>query len=167
MAPGGRDTRPTTDRVREAVFNSLTSMQVIEDARVLDLFAGSGAMGIEALSRGALHATFVDSSREALKVIASNLEVTGFGNASTVVAGDAFDFAATTRDRFDLVFVDPPYALGRLDELVSVLAACCAGATVVIESDAEIELPDAWSVMRRKRYGGTLVVVAVVATRDR
>lgn len=171
-APGGRGTRPTTDRVREATFNSLNSLGLIEDARVLDLFAGSGAMGIEALSRGARHATFVESSRGALQVIGSNLETTGFTPASTVVSGDAFKFleagsSSAGAGEFDLVFVDPPYALDRRDELLAVIEAGCAGAAVVIESDADIELPDEWSVLRRKRYGGTLIVIAHVTARDR
>ena len=88
-APTTEATRPTTDKVREAVFNSLRSMEVVEGARVLDLFAGTGAMGIEALSRGAAHCVFVESDRAALAVLRTNLQQLGVADKSTVISGDA------------------------------------------------------------------------------
>ena len=110
FAPKGRDTRPTADRVREAAFN-LLGPGAAEDAKVLDLFAGSGAMGLEALSRGAAHATFVESDREACRTINRNLDKLGLGQA-TVLCQEALtalrtDARASTR--YDLVLVDPPY----------------------------------------------------------
>src|SRR5688500_6095905 len=90
-APAGRSTRPTADRVREAMFNSLGSLDAVVGARVLDLFAGSGALGIEALSRGAAAATFVDSDARALAVVRANLDDTGLAGA-TLVRADALAF---------------------------------------------------------------------------
>jgi 16S rRNA (guanine966-N2)-methyltransferase len=120
FAPKGRDTRPTADRVREAAFN-LLGPGAAEDATVLDLFAGSGAMGIEALSRGAARATFVENDREACRTINRNLDKLGLEGA-TVLCQDAL--AALRADaragtRYDLVLVDPPYR--RFSSLQNVL----------------------------------------------
>src|SRR5207247_7816272 len=93
-APPGRDVRPTSDRVREAVFSSLVSMDAVEGASVLDLFAGSGALGIEALSRGAATATFVDDDRVAVETVRANLAATGVGERASVVDEDALRFLA-------------------------------------------------------------------------
>ncbi len=89
VAPDGADTRPTADRVREATFNALASLDALVDAEVVDLFAGSGAMGIEALSRGAAHATFVDDDRRAIEAVEANLAATGLADRATVVRGPA------------------------------------------------------------------------------
>jgi 16S rRNA (guanine966-N2)-methyltransferase len=103
-APKGRDTRPTSDRVRENAFNLIGP---VEDAEVIDLFAGSGALGLEALSRGAAHATFVDSDRDACRVINGNLDKLGL--RGTVLCQDAVRALGQERRRFDLVLCDPPY----------------------------------------------------------
>lgn len=162
-APPGRSVRPTTDRVREAVFNSLHSMSILEGARVLDAFAGSGAMGIEALSRGAEHATFVDRSRAAVEAVRRNLRRCEMAERAVVVQADAMSFlrgegAGPQRvgPRWDLAILDPPYAFDRWDELLSLVVA----QVVVIESDREIEVPSAWAVVRARRYGATVVTVA-------
>src|SRR5204863_10171368 len=110
FAPKGRETRPTGDRVREAAFN-LLGPGAAEDAIVLDLFAGSGAMGLEALSRGAARATFVESDRDACRTINRNLDKLGLDNA-TVLCQDALTALradARAGTRYDLVLVDPPY----------------------------------------------------------
>src|SRR5262245_40624058 len=107
VAPPGQATRPTSDRVREATFNALESMGAIDGATVLDPFAGSGAMGIEALSRGASRATFVDNDPKARDVVRQNAEHTHLADRATIVAGDAFTFLATSA-RFDLALLDPP-----------------------------------------------------------
>jgi len=110
FAPKGSDTRPTGDRVREAAFNLIGPGRV-EDTKVLDLFAGSGAMGLEALSRGAAHATFVENDREACRAINRNLDKLGLEGA-TVLCQDALTALradARSRTRYDLVLVDPPY----------------------------------------------------------
>lgn len=142
------------------MFNSLFSLDAIEGARVLDAFAGSGALGIEALSRGALHATFVETGRDALAALRENLETLQLGAQGRVVPGDALvhlERTAVEERHYDLVLLDPPYGFDQWDEL---LAAVPVGARVVIESDREVVVPDSWEVHRRKRYGGTVVTLA-------
>jgi 16S rRNA (guanine966-N2)-methyltransferase len=154
VAPPGDGTRPTSDRVREAVFNALWSRGVVEDAAVLDLFAGSGALGIEALSRGAAHATFVDDDARARKVVAENLRACGLDDRATVVADTAERYLQRHADAaFDLAFCDPPYAFTGWDGLLAALPA----AFVVVESDAEVALQAPWEVVRATRYGRTWV----------
>jgi 16S rRNA (guanine966-N2)-methyltransferase len=158
VAPEGREVRPTTDRVREAVFNALVSLDVVAGATVLDLFAGSGALGIEALSRGASAATFVERDARARASIEENLRATGLSDRATVLATSA----EQALDRFDdapavdLALLDPPYDYAAWPELLSRLRA----RTVVIESDREVAVPDQWQVVRAKGYGSTLVVIA-------
>lgn len=166
MAPEGSDTRPTLDRVREAMFNSLASLDALEGARVLDLFAGSGALGIEALSRGAESCVFVEHGREARRAISSNLETTGVRDRATVISQDAVGWLrdavnASVMQSFDLVLIDPPY--GAEDELWSevldYVGRLAAGGVVVAESARAIALPPGWDTRKEKRYGGTLVSV--------
>ncbi|MEI7623271.1 MAG: 16S rRNA (guanine(966)-N(2))-methyltransferase RsmD [Actinomycetes bacterium] len=168
VAPEGTDTRPTLDRVREAMFNSLVSLGAIEGARVLDLYAGSGALGIEALSRGAASSVFVDNGRNARHAITTNLTTTGFTEQSTVVAQDALvwlrdSVAGWDRDRlhFDLVLIDPPYAAedDLWSEVFDAIGVLAAGGVVVAESSRPITLPVGWNAQKEKRYGGTLVTV--------
>lgn len=168
MAPEGTDTRPTLDRVREAMFNSLVSLGAVDGARVLDLYAGSGALGIEALSRGAASCVFVDVGREARRALATNLETTGFADRSTVVAQDVTAWlrestreAASSSRRFDLVLIDPPYAADdeTWSEVLDAVAALAAGGVVVAESARPIDHPAGWDAQKEKRYGGTLVSV--------
>ncbi len=167
VAPPGSDTRPTLDRVRESMFNSLVSLNAIDDARVLDLYAGSGALGIEALSRGAQSCVFVDHGRDARKAISTNLEATGYLGQATVVAQDALvwlrDVAktASSEPQFDLVLIDPPYAAADelWTEVLDLVSRIAAGGVVVAESAREITLPTGWDARKEKRYGGTLVSV--------
>jgi 16S rRNA (guanine966-N2)-methyltransferase len=152
VAPAGSTTRPTSDRVREATFNALTSLDVLDDARVVDLFAGSGALGIEALSRGARHCTFVERDRGALDALRENLRRCGLADDSArVVVGDATSVAGT----WDLALVDPPYAFDGWDELLGGLDAAIA----VCESGAPIDVPEGWAVARQKGYGATVVTI--------
>ena len=120
-APADGVTRPTTDKVREAVFNALTSLDVIVDARVADLYAGSGALGIEALSRGAEHCTFVERGRGALATLEDNIAVLGLRDRARVVAGDAL--AVAPRLDVDVVFADPPYDFDDWSRLLDALSA--------------------------------------------
>jgi 16S rRNA (guanine966-N2)-methyltransferase len=154
QAPAGSSTRPTSDRVREAIFGVLGSFIDFEGIAVADLFAGSGAMGIEALSRGAGSAVFVDSSPAAVRAVQGNLASLGLGDRARVVQQDVVRFLAHPQ-RFDLTLCDPPYefgawngVLGRLDSGVAVL-----------ESRRPVSLPGGWETLRNKRYGGTLVTV--------
>ena len=125
IAPEGSATRPTPDRVREATFNALGSLGVVQDAAVLDLFAGSGAMGIEALSRGAARATFVDHDIAARRAIEANLATCGLGGRAEVVAHTAERFVAGAGQprRWDLALLDPPYDYDGWPELLLDLPA--------------------------------------------
>src|SRR4051794_2587454 len=156
LAPPGRTTRPTSDRVREALFSILGPL---DGERVLDLFAGSGALGLEALSRGAREATLVERDRAALKALRANVEA--LGADARVIGGDVaafLDSAGQTGDHYDLVFLDPPYrsavGLGRELSLEPVLTA---GARVVVESDRRSPLDLHLPVIDERRYGDTLI----------
>jgi 16S rRNA (guanine966-N2)-methyltransferase len=146
--------------VRESVFNALGSLDAIDGARVLDLFAGSGALGIEALSRGARTAVFVEQDRHASASITANLEATGLADHADVVRNDAGRYMATATGSFDLVLLDPPYRFTEWQDLLAGLEPIVASDTVVvIESDREVDLPAGWRVERRKRYGSTFIAI--------
>jgi 16S rRNA (guanine966-N2)-methyltransferase len=147
--------RPTADRVREAIFDVLGSMGGVADLAVVDLFCGSGAMGVEALSRGAASATFVDCDPAALEAVRTNLRAVGLaGEAATVLRAELPAWLERA-GRFDLAFCDPPYTFEDWDLLLGWLQADLA----VLESGAEIAVPEGWEVTRSRRYGGTLVTV--------
>jgi 16S rRNA (guanine966-N2)-methyltransferase len=152
----GKQTRPTAARVREALFSMLGP---IEGAAVLDLFAGSGALGIEALSRGAASATFVERDPRALQALRANVTQLGLADRAEIRTGDALA-ALRHAAKYDLVFIDPPYAAAEQlgGELSRELpAALASGALVVSESDRrsplELELP----LLRERRYGDTII----------
>ncbi len=159
-----KGTRPTSERVREALFNALGTAGELDGARVLDLYAGSGALGLEALSRGAADALFVESDRRAVEVLRGNVAALGLGG--TVRAGPVEAVvAAPAPAAFDLVLADPPYAVDAA-ALGSVLAALAAGgwltssALVVIERaarDGEPDWPPGFVPTRAKKYGDTAV----------
>jgi len=155
VAPEGVATRPTTDKVREAVFNALGSLDVLRGALVADLYAGSGALGIEALSRGAEHCTFVERDRHALRAVRENLETLDLDDRSRVVSGDAMAVAASLD--VDVVFADPPYGFDAWPRLFDLLRV----PLVVAESGHELTTDDLaggpWSITRSKRYGRTWV----------
>lgn len=109
MVPG-EGTRPISDRVKEAVFDIL--VHDLPGSRFLDLFAGTGAVGIEALSRGAAHATFIEKAAPAVRVVRNNLRTTDLTALATVIHGDAFDFLPKTTDQFDIIYIAPPQYLG-------------------------------------------------------
>lgn len=167
IAPKGRRTRPTADRVKEAVFSQLGD---ISDLVVLDLFAGSGALGIEALSRGAVDATFVDRSAQACAACARNLEKIGAasGNgspATTIARRDAAQFVRLAANRgleYDLVFIDPPYRIAAT--LRDALSRCLPQllsdrARVVAESSTKSPLHLDLPVLQAKSYGDTLITI--------
>ena len=151
-APDGTTTRPTTDMAREAIFNALTSLDVIVDAAVLDLFAGSGALGIEALSRGAKHCTFIERDREALASLQDNIKKLGLTDRTTVIRADVL-IAATKVSGIDLVMADPPYEFKNWQGLLANITA----PLVVAESNREITGLNGWESVRSKRYGRTHV----------
>jgi 16S rRNA (guanine966-N2)-methyltransferase len=162
VAPRG--IRPTESMVREAIFNMLAA--VVPEAVVLDLFAGSGGLGIEALSRGAARAFFVDRSEEAFMAIQRNLEAAGFGERGLVVRADVTRWLTTHPQETaaaTLVFLDPPYReVTALEAALRELAARLPdGATVAAEHDARHKLPELarFEPVRERRYGGTSVTI--------
>ena len=160
-APLGRTTRPTLDRVRESLFNLLG--EISESAKVLDLFAGTGALGIEALSRGAAHATFVEKDRDALHILRENVASLGLQKNSTILAMDVLQQFAPASSSFDLIFIDPPYG-AEIGRAALLLAAKCvtAGGIVCLESNAkdpELEAPEGFTIWKSRRYGGTRVTL--------
>jgi 16S rRNA (guanine966-N2)-methyltransferase len=149
-APKGTATRPTSDRVRENAFNLIGA---VDGATVLDLFAGSGAMGLEALSRGAASAVFVESSREACRVINQNLDKLRLN--ATVLCADALRTLATEPNRYDLVLVDPPYDFGARERLAASLPRVLAeDGLLVYETGAKAEPEiDGLRVRTSRKYG--------------
>jgi 16S rRNA (guanine966-N2)-methyltransferase len=161
FAPKGRDTRPTGDRVREAVYNLVGP---VDGMAVLDLYAGSGAMGLEALSRGAAHVTFVEADRGAAQTIVRNLEKLGF-RSTTVLRDDAarkLAADAAAGRRYDLVLIDPPYRM--LPDVLPTLAGHLPAVVepeglVVLESDSHVEPELPLPLRTSRRYGSVRVSV--------
>ncbi|MEZ5923998.1 MAG: 16S rRNA (guanine(966)-N(2))-methyltransferase RsmD [Hyphomicrobiaceae bacterium] len=163
LAPKDLSIRPTADRIRESIFNILEhgiESFEIESARVIDLFAGTGAMGLEALSRGASFCLFVDDSAEARGLIRSNAESLGLTGQTRLYRRDATHLGPTSAGIFDLAFLDPPYGK-RLAE--TALVELCdggwlsAGAVIAVEEevDAFKDVPTGYDLADRRRYGGT------------
>jgi len=156
-APTGRKLRPTSERVREAMFNSLGSLDAIAGASVVDLFAGTGALGIEALSRGATSATFVEADQGAIRAIHDNMRATGLEARAHVVHADVSRWLdRASADPFDVAFADPPYAFS---DWASLLARVPAR-LVVVEARSHIEVGESWRALRSRRYGDTVVTLA-------
>ena len=164
-------TRPTSDRVREAVFSILESERSIDGARVLDLYAGTGALGLEALSRGALHATLVEKAKDALVALRANVAALAVSDATTIVSSPVERCAAqlaTMNGAFDLVFADPPYAdvpSGSLAKavatIVSMDGALTTDARIVVEHATKDAPPtiEGLSLDQSRRYGDTTVSI--------
>ena len=158
-------TRPTTDRVRESIFSSIGERVI--NAAVLDLFAGSGSLGIEALSRGAKSATFVDTARDACAIINKNLEKANLTGGTTRGSDVRSFISSRASGEFDLIFADPPYARDEVSaamvEAVVTSESLCNSLSdsgiMVLETLARAESPDLslWDVIREKRYGKTKV----------
>ena len=169
VAPPGRGTRPTSDRVREAIFDVLGSLGPVvglrvDGATVADLFAGSGALGIEALSRGAGRVAFVDRDDRAVRAVRANLSSTGLeGPRAVVHRADAERWLAAA-PALDLVLCDPPYAFDRWPALLAALEPVAG--LVVLEAGRPLDLGPSWRVLKMKHYGSTVVMVAQVAGQE-
>lgn len=154
---GGDDvTRPTTQATKEALFSSIQFE--IEDRKVLDLFAGSGQLGIEAISRGARHCTFVESNKSAYKIVEGNIEKCRITDKVNLVFSEAKSFLMK-KDNFDIAFLDPPYHKGLVDECLPRLTEMMSDDGVIVCETAKDENPpeevNSWSISRQKNYGKT------------
>lgn len=157
-APPGDRTRPTTDRVREALFSALGSRMTLSGARVLDLFAGSGALGLEALSRGAAHVTFVERHAKTLALARANAVSLDVADRASFARADVLAFVRTASGPFDFILADPPYALDRLAALPGHLRPLLApDGLVVLEHDARHDFATADGWRQSRVYGGTVV----------
>ncbi len=154
-APDGRGTRPITDRAKEGIFNMLLPIIQLDDVRVLDLFAGSGSFGLECLSRGAGHVTFVERDRHAADVIRGNLETFGFADRASIL-NSTVESAVRTAGPVDLVFCDPPYGDNVWAELLPLISA----EVLVGHAEFEIDLTPEWDELRRRDYGRSRIVIA-------
>ena len=162
----GIDTRPTTDRLRESIFNIMAPF--VRDANVLDLYAGSGAMGIEALSRGANYCTFIEKSKRAIKIIKKNIETCGLKNLTKVVVWDIsknLNCMEPIQQKFNLVFMDPPYNQGLICPALFHLEQSHkleSHTSIVIEHSSSEKIPDdisGFKIIDQRNYGKTVVSI--------
>lgn len=156
---GGEDvTRPTTESTKEAIFSMLQFE--LDDRKVLDLFAGSGQLGIEALSRGARLCTFVENNPAAMRIVQNNVSRCGFDDCSRIVKSDALSFLLR-KDNYDIAFLDPPYNKGLIEECLPRLIPLMDDDGVIVceysANEALSEFVDGWSACRVRRYGKTMV----------
>lgn len=163
----GEDVRPTTDTVKEAVFSIIQFS--VEGAAFLDAFAGSGQMGIEALSRGAEKAVFVDNSRNSLRTVRENIKVCSLEQGAKVVASDTISYMSSTGERFDIIFLDPPYQKGLLQRALEKAPALMrSGGMIICEHPAEEKLPEnagGFTVYKEYRYGR--IMISIYKEKDR
>ena len=159
----GNDTRPTSERAKEAIFSMLQFE--IEGRAVLDLFGGSGQLGLEALSRGASRAVIADASAAAVDVIHKNVAATKLGDGCRVIRGDCFDvLRRLSGEKFDIIFLDPPYASGLIPRVLEELAPLTKPTSkIVVESGAEIAENAKYRVIKRAKYGIAHVAVLTPA----
>ena len=163
VAPEGMEVRPTADKVKEAVFSAIQFQ--IDGAEVLDLFAGSGQMGIEALSRGAKHSVFIDSSNKALRCVHENLRNTGFEKCSDVISRDSYDYIKLTAHTFDIIILDPPYRHSHIHNILPFAAKKLRdGGCIICEYESEAEEPSApdGMVLRKTYHYGKINVTIFI-----
>lgn len=166
-APEGRDVRPTSDKVRGAIFNALQARGVLQGAQVLDVFCGSGALGLEALSRGAAHAAFIDNSKVSIDFAKENAKALGFSDKASFIFSDS-EKLKTPPQKFSLVFLDPPY---NKNLVLPVLAKLSDGgwleddAVCVIEAEKSFKgiIPPPYQTLDEKVYGDTKVLFLCVS----
>jgi len=157
--------RPTTDRTRESLFNMLSGGRFgdpITGARVLDLFAGTGALGLEALSRGAAHVTFVDDGRKSNALLKENIQICDARAETKMIRRDARKLTVNTGPACDLIFLDPPYGKGLGEKAIATALEggwIAKGALVVWEESAAITVPEALSYLDERRYGDTTITL--------
>ncbi len=163
-SPRDRSVRPTTDRAKQTIFDILSNRVEFDGLRVLDLFSGTGSLGLEAISRGAAAVTFVDSSRDSLDVLRKNVRMLDCEKQSTVYQADVFWFLKNTRSQFDLAFIDPPYKLptiGTLPRAIHESGLLVAGGFIVMEHSREssVDVDETVFDVTRKPFGQTTVLI--------
>lgn len=165
VAPEGLDVRPTTDKVKEGIFSAVQFE--LEGADVLDLFAGSGQLGIEALSRGAKHAVFVDSSQRSISSVRENLRTTKLDGQAEVICRDSYDFIKLTPMAFDLIILDPPYRHNHIGNILPFASKKLRNGGLIIceyESDADTPAaPEGMLLRKEYKYGKISAAVFVKA----
>ena len=155
VVPSGDHVRPTKDRVKEAIFNSLHSYGLVENRSFLDLFSGTGSLEIEALSRGAKSVVFVDHHAEAIDCIILNVEKLNYGSTSKILKTDALSFLERD-DYFDVALLDPPYKYEHWGTLLKRVNAH----SIVIESSEQVTLESDWEIIKSQKYGQTNLLIA-------
>lgn len=162
--PKNLDIRPTTDRVREAIFSMLTAL-VVTWRRCLDLYAGTGALGIEALSRGMQWADFVDKERRCCDIIEQNLQRIGFSSSARIYCSDAMKILNTLNEKYDCIFMDPPYADTSIESAIEDLGEADImkkGAVLVVSHSSRVELDDMYgklALIKAKHYGDSSISI--------
>lgn len=162
IALPGLDTRPTTDRVKESVFNIISPY--LPANCVLDLFSGSGALGIEALSRGSEKCVFVENTKAAMNVTSQNIELAKVDDRAETFLGDAFLYLGRAREKFDIIFLDPPYNTGMLKRAVNMITQSdllSDDGIIVAETEFGGEEPESAGVeiIKRAKYGKTVILI--------
>lgn len=161
FAPEGLDVRPTADKVKEGIFSAIQFD--IENASVLDLFAGSGQMGIEALSRGAERCVFIDNSQRSIRAVNENLRSTGFTRNSEVVSRDSYDYIKHTSKTFDIIILDPPYGYSHISNILPFATKKLNdGGIIICEYEKEAptpETPDGLELKKTYKYGKICVTI--------
>ena len=157
----GTDVRPTTDMVKEAVFSAIQFD--IEGRAFLDLFAGCGQIGIEAVSRGAKSSTFIDSNPNAISVIKGNLSKTGFTDKAKVIKGEYSSFLASTKEKFDIAFLDPPYRLNILNDALNTVTSVMSNHGIIIcEHPSDVTVPESvngFSLEKQRKYSKIIISI--------
>jgi 16S rRNA (guanine966-N2)-methyltransferase len=162
VVPSGDHVRPTKDRVKEAIFNSLHSYGLVESRSFLDLFSGTGSLGIEALSRGAKSVVFIDHHAEAINCIILNVEKLNYGSTSKILKTDALSFLERD-DYFDVALLDPPYKYEHWGTLLKRVNAH----SIVIESSEQVTLESDWEIIKSQKYGQTNLLIASRQRKDK
>ena len=162
VVPSGDHVRPTKDRVKEAIFNSLHSYGLVENRSFLDLFSGTGSLGIEALSRGAKSVVFIDHHEEAIDCIILNVEKLNYGSTSKILKTDALSFLERD-DYFDVALLDPPYEYEHWGKLLKRVNAH----SIVIESSEQVTLESDWEIIKSQKYGQTNLLIASRQRKDK
>ena len=162
VVPSGDHVRPTKDRVKEAIFNSLHSYGLVESRSFLDLFSGTGSLGIEALSRGAKSVVFIDHHAEAINCIILNVEKLNYGSTSKILKTDALSFLERD-DYFDVALLDPPYKYEHWGTLLKQVNAH----SIVIESSEQVTLESDWEIIKSQKYGQTNLLIASRQRKDK